>query len=248
MNQAKRFKLGHGVAISLVVHVCIVLPIAIWVLNTTRAPHLSSNRLNVEVLGVIAPRQTAAQQQRIASAPSKHAEPIQKRNDTKPAVVHEAPAPIEPHTQQIEPSTNTSEPVRTPQIASTQHEESNESRPRAQAGADAQQPQQTIAAHNDMTDRITVYITQLAKHLQSNLIYPQDAKKKKIEGISLVSFVITESGEIQPNTLVVKRSSGNAALDASALRTVASSAPFQKPPRELNVSIELEFEVDSKIF
>ena len=99
-----------------------------------------------------------------------------------------------------------------------------------------------------MNDRIAAYMAQLTKLLQSNLIYPQDAKKKKVEGTSLVSFVITESGGIQPNTLVVKRSSGSAALDASALRTVAGSAPFQKPPKELNVSIELEFEVDSKLF
>jgi protein TonB len=252
MNQSRRFKLGYGVTVSLAVHVCILLPLVIWMLNIPRSSHRSSNRLNVEISGILAPRQTAAQQQRrIASPLPKPAEPIQKRNKINRVAVPEASPPIEPHVPQMPPPSNVPnalEPVRAPQIASTQHQESKESKAQTQAGTEAQQPQQTIAAHNNMNDRIAAYMSQLTKQLQSNLIYPQDAKKKRIEGTSLVSFVITESGEIQPNTLAVKRSSGNTTLDASALRTVASSAPFQKPPRELNVSIELEFEVDSKIF
>jgi protein TonB len=99
-----------------------------------------------------------------------------------------------------------------------------------------------------MNDRIAAYMVQLTKRLQSNLIYPQEAKKKKIEGTSEVSFVITESGDVRQNTLAVKRSSGNAALDAAAMHTVVSSSPFLKPPRELSVSVELAFEVDRRIF
>ena len=248
MNQARRFTLWHGLAVSLAMHACIVLPIAAWMLDTPRAPDRSSNRLNVEIVGIVAKRQTLAQPQRIEAPLPKYAKPRHELKDIKAAAVPKEPASTEPHTEQMEPSTNAPEAVRLTQTASAQREDSNLSGARAQAGADAQQPQQAIAAHDDMNDRIAAYMAQLTKHLQSNLIYPQDAKKKKIEGTSLVSFVITESGEIQPNTLVVKRSSGNSALDASALGTVAGSAPFQKPPRELNVSIELEFEVESKIF
>lgn len=152
-----------------------------------------------------------------------------------------------PHLQQMEPSTSAPEAVRLPQAAAAPHVESNAA-VRPQAGGAVQQPQQTVTAHNDMNDRIAVYMAQLTKRLQANLIYPQEAKKKKIEGTSLVSFVITESGEIGQNTLAVKRSSGNAVLDAAAMHTVVTSAPFQKPPRELNVSIELEFEVDRRTF
>ena len=237
-----------GTAVSLAIHACIVLPIVTWMLNAPHATYRSSNRLNVEVVGIIAKRQTSQQPQRIKIYLPKPAEPPKELNDRKPVAVPKEPVSIEPLTQQIESSTNAPEAMRLPQAASTPYEDSNLSGARAQAGADTQQPQQTIAVHSDMNDRIAAYMAQLTRHLQSNLIYPQDAKKKRIEGTSLVSFVISESGGIQPNTLVVKRSSGSAALDASALRTVASSAPFQKPPRELNVSIELEFEIDSKIF
>jgi protein TonB len=248
MNQARRFTLGHGIVVSLAMHVCIVLPVVAWMLYSPRPTYRSTNRLNVQMVGLIANRQTAAQQKRIETPVLKFSDPKHESIDKKPTPAQKEPVPTEPLTPHIEPSATTPDSLRLPLTASSPREVSNSSGARPQAGADTAQPQQRIAAHNDMNDRIAAYMAQLTKLLQSNLIYPQDAKKKKIEGTSLVSFVIAESGEIQPNSLVVKRSSGSAALDASALRTVASSAPFQRPPKELNVSIELEFEVDSKIF
>ena len=248
MNQARRFTLAHGAAVSLALHACIILPVVAWMLYAPRSTHRSSNRLNVEVVGIVANRQTAAQPKRIESPVPKSAGPKLELKDKKPVAVPEQQASIEPHTQPIKPTTNAPDALPLPQSASTEHKESSQSGARPQAGADSEQQQQRIAVHNDMNDRIAAYMAEVTKRLQSNLIYPPDAKKKRIEGTTLVSFAITESGGIQPNTLAVKRSSGSAALDAAALRTVASSAPFQKPPRELNVSIELEFEVDSNVF
>jgi protein TonB len=247
MNQQRRFALRLDIAISVAMHACIVFPIAVWMLYTPRITHPRSNRLNIEVSGKIAKRQTVAQPKRIQSPVPKLAKPGHELHDEGLVALPKKPTSVQPHTPQVEPSTNAPEAVRLPEIASTRREDSNSSANGAKANAE--QPQQAVVAEpSNMNDRIAAYMAQLTRLLQSNLIYPQDAKKKKIEGTSLVSFVITESGGIRANTLVVTRSSGSAALDASALRTVASSAPFQKPPRELNVSIELDFEIDSKIF
>jgi protein TonB len=231
----------------MVLHACLILPIVAWMLYAPRPRHSRANPLNVQVVGIVADRQMLAQPRRIESPVPKSAGPKLESKENKPVEVPKQQASNEPHLQPVEP-TNAPEALRLPQSASTERKEPNQSAARPQAGAESEQPQQTIAVHNDMNDRIAAYIAQLAKQLQSNLIYPPDAKKKRIEGTTLVSFVVTESGGIQPSSLMVKRSSGSGVLDASALHTVASSAPFLRPPRELNVSIELEFEVDSKVF
>ena len=248
MNRFERLTLAPGVAVSLILHACIVLPIFFWVWNAPHRPVRKMNRLDVEIHKMPSSRQIAAPLKRIESAPPTTAESEQKLAEAKPEVAPRETPLTMPHIQQIEPSTDTSNVVRLPQTAASPHTESSAGAARAQVGNVEQQPHQIISAHNDMNDRIAAYMVQLTKRLQSNLIYPQEAKKKKIEGTSEVSFVITESGDVRQNTLAVKRSSGNAALDAAAMHTVVSSSPFLKPPRELSVSVELAFEVDRRIF
>jgi len=249
MDRAKKFTLMDGVGVSLLLHACVALPIILWMVHTPHQYRHITNRLNVEVFGMLANRQTAAQQKRVESVkPSESAAPKHEMPDAKLEPIHKEIASTAPSLQQSEPLTNETNAVRLPQTASTQSDSSRSSGLQSHTGGAVQQQQQTIAVHNDMNDRIAAYMAQLTKRLQTNLIYPQEVKKKKIEGSSRVSFVIMESGEIRSNTLAVKKSSGNANLDAAALRTVASSAPFQKPPREISVSVELAFEVDRHVF
>ena len=66
-------------------------------------------------------------------------------------------------------------------------------------------------------------------------------RKSGIEGISTITFTIMESGDIRGNSLRVKKSSGYSELDANALKSALASAPFEKPPKELNVSIAVAF-------
>lgn len=75
MNRVKRFTLTHGVAVSLVLHACVALPIVAWVLHTPHRSIRNMNRLNVEIYGMLSNRQIAAQQKRIESAPLQTAEP-----------------------------------------------------------------------------------------------------------------------------------------------------------------------------
>ena len=48
-------------------------------------------------------------------------------------------------------------------------------------------------------------------------------------------------GQICPETLKIAVSSGKPKLDAGALKTITASAPFDPPPREMTVSIVVEF-------
>ncbi len=57
----------------------------------------------------------------------------------------------------------------------------------------------------------------------------------------MVAFTVLVSGQIRPGSLKIAESSGQAALDASALKTIRASAPFDPAPRELNLAITVDF-------
>lgn len=59
----------------------------------------------------------------------------------------------------------------------------------------------------------------LVKYIQTNLIYPESAKKDKLSGKSFVRFVITEAGKIE-RAEVVKGAENCKACDEEALRVV----------------------------
>jgi protein TonB len=245
MNQLKNFTLGHGMVVSLLLHACFVLPFLAWMTHTPRTYRPSSNRLNFEVIGVLSDRQMEAQHKRIF-APRTSAPPAPKNEtqETKPETAPKEIAHFKTQPLQSESLADTLDAVRLPQASMEQFNVSHASGTAARAGGNVEQQPQAIAVHNDINDRIAAYVAQLSRRLQANVVYPEEAKRKKIKGVSLISFVIMDSGEIRPNTLAVKKSSGNATLDASALRVAANSAPFQKPPRELSVTIAIAFEVD----
>jgi TonB family protein len=85
------------------------------------------------------------------------------------------------------------------------------------------------------------YLAALKKNIQSHLAYPASAKDQGQVGATVIRFTLTESGEIQPDSLSVQTSSGSALLDASALKAAQAAAPFMPPPRRMNVSIGLSF-------
>lgn len=247
MNQAKGFTLGHGIVVSLLLHACFALPFLVWMTDMPRKYRPNSNRLNFEVFGMLSNRQMEAQQKRI-EGPRTSGPPVPKNGiqETKPKTALMEIAHSEPRPLQSESLADIQDAVRLPQASLEQFDVSHTSGTAARPGGDVEQQQQTISARNDINDRIAAYVAQLSRRLQANVVYPQEVKRKKIKGVSLITFVIMESGEIRPNTLAVKKSSGDATLDASALRVAARSAPFQQPPRELSVSIEIAFEVDQE--
>jgi protein TonB len=214
---------------------------------TKRAPRKqrhSSNRLNVELFGMLANRQTEAQQKRVEARPGETTPHKQDKQEVKPETAQKETAHTQAHAVQSENLPDMPDAVRLPELPASLAAVSRSSGMQAHAGGDSQQRQQFTGRRPDAVDVLNAYLAQLAKRLRANLVYPPEAKKKKLEGFPQISFVVTESGEIKPNTLTVKKSSGYALLDASALKTAMASAPFQKPPRELGVSITIAFEID----
>ena len=93
------------------------------------------------------------------------------------------------------------------------------------------------------TDRLNRYTSMVARRLQANLVYPANMRRKGVEAATTIAFTVTGSGEIRADSLRVRTSSGYKEMDDNALRAARESAPFDKPPKELTLVIELAFEV-----
>lgn len=248
MSQVKRFTLAHGVALSLLLHICLALPFVVLMNYTPRKHYHSPKRLNVELYGMLSNRQVQAQQKRVegSARPGATAPSQQDPQKNKTETVRKETAPTQAYTERSEALGDTSDAVRLPEKPAdlTGFSRSSGGGPVSRSGGDFQQRQQFMGRPSTEADVLNAYLTQLTKRLRANLVYPQEAKRKRLEGVSLISFVVTESGGIKPGTLAVKKSSGYALLDSSALKTAGLSAPFPKPPRELGVSIAVAFEMD----
>jgi TonB family protein len=71
--------------------------------------------------------------------------------------------------------------------------------------------------------------------LQSNLIYPYIARKRRMEGTVLVDFKINQKGMAE--YIRVLRGSGYAILDSAAMETVVKSSPFPLANYSIEVPI-----------
>ncbi|MCR5408710.1 MAG: energy transducer TonB [Bacteroidales bacterium] len=80
-----------------------------------------------------------------------------------------------------------------------------------------------------------------------NLIYPEEAKQVGAHGRVIVKFTIKPDGEVAD--VIVQRSSGNAALDAEAVRVVSLSPKWEKPGRQEGhpVSVAYSFPLSFRI-
>ena len=85
----------------------------------------------------------------------------------------------------------------------------------------------------------------MTKRMYSLLVYPAEVRKHGIEGVSTIAFIVTESGAIKEGSLRVCKSSGYPALDSSAVKCALASAPFEKPPKEMPISIAISFNVEA---
>lgn len=238
-NQINRTTPSSGTVVSLFLHACL----ALLVFGVVRSPQLHRavmHKLNIEVMGPQAKRQIAEQHKSVVQPTSSKAQ------------IEPQPKPAAPDAPRIEhadlkpaaPANDNPEALHLPQASAAPVSAHSGGAPSHAGNGESDQRAQSVGRPVSEADLINAYISMLAKLVNGHLIYPREAQKKRIEGISQVSFVVAESGAIRPNTLQIKRGSGNALLDASALKTIQSLAPFQRPPREMTVSLEIEFAVD----
>lgn len=222
------FNVYQGLAISLILHASIALP---FIFNNWHTPDQNKHsKLRIDLLGMVANRQVEEKKKQQAPTPPRQVKKTRQKPDTYKTVLTESPVQVAKAEDKP--------------ILDEQPEQMPAPVAPAVGSAETQQRQQTIRSAAELeAARIREYLARLAKQLRRNLIYPEEVRRNGVEGISTIAFHITSSGELIESSLRVHKSSGYPALDASALKSVRVSAPFEKPPKELNVSIAMSFNV-----
>ena len=78
----------------------------------------------------------------------------------------------------------------------------------------------------------------MVSFLSKNIKYPEECVKAKVEGRTLVEFIVAADGKVC--NAVVLKSSNNAALDAEAVRVV-NSMPAWKAGKKDGKEVDVRF-------
>ncbi len=94
---------------------------------------------------------------------------------------------------------------------------------------------------------ISKYLFLIKEKIKKNTIYPLIARKRGIEGKTIVEFTILKNGKIK-NFKIIK-SSGFSILDKAAEKSIQKSIPFPSIPKKLNktslkIRIPIEFALE----
>jgi protein TonB len=235
-RRRSRFTIWHGVAASLLIHAA---PAAPFVWYTLATPPDEPPTLVVELQGAIADSQAEQKVEREIKGAA-------ERNKPEPAKPAPAPPsetaeehpiddqdaampPPAPHPKELKPQ-------------SAADAESAGTGANTITGAEQRQIARTIQSDPQTEiEQLREYVKLLSKKVQAHLVYPEDGRQARLEGTATVSFAILRSGQIRPETLKIVTSSGQPRLDASALKTIRASIPFDPAPREITVVIAVEF-------
>jgi periplasmic protein TonB len=236
MKRRIRLTLFHGLLASFVLHSAIATP---FVLHGLETPPDDDSSLVIELQAPVAERQV---EQQTVMQTKGEAAPV----DTKPPATPEPSPPVE-QTEQMPVTNDGTQPPMTPTPAPVTPTEASPPVPKANAGDSAQSSkgaaQQQQDASTIVSERVLLelYVKTLAKNVQNNVAYPDEARREGLHGTAEVSFTIMADGLIRADTLKIIDSSGQPKLDAAALKTIRESAPFPPPPKELTISIALDF-------
>jgi periplasmic protein TonB len=228
MSRKSTFKLWHGLAMSLALHSALGVP---FVLYALAEPPDEPPTLVIELQGAVAENQTEQKIQQETKGGTEQ----QKAEPAKPADDH----PVDDKDASLPPPAP--EP---PKQASPPPAEANSAGAGANtvAGAEQRQIAQTIRTDPESElEQLREYVKLLSKKVQTHLVYPDEGRQAGLHGTATVSFTILPTGQIRPETLKVVASSGQPKLDASALKTIRASIPFDPAPREMTVAIAVDF-------
>ncbi|MGJ4942736.1 energy transducer TonB [Bradyrhizobium sp. HKCCYLS1011] len=235
-SRRSRFTIWHGIAASLLIHAA---PAAPFVWYTLATPPDEPPTLVVELQGAIADSQTEQQvQQEIKGAA--------EQDKSAPPQPVQAP-PAETAEQHPVDNPEAALPPPAPQPTEQKPQPPAEAKSagtgvNTMTGTEQQQTAQTIQPDRPTEiELLRDYVKLLSKKVQVHLVYPDDGRRAGLQGTATVSFAILRSGEIRPETLKIVTSSGEPRLDASALKTIRASVPFDPAPKEMTVVIAVDF-------
>ena len=237
-RRRSRFTIWHGLAASLLIHAAAAAPFA-W--YTLTPPPDEPPTLVVELEGPVADSQTEqmGQQEIKGAVEQAKAEPAPATPaPAPPAEATEAPLVDDPDAAMPPPAAQPAEQKPDPVADAT----SAGTGANTVTGAEQRQVAQTIQADRpNEIELLREYIKLLTKKVQTHLVYPDDGRRDALQGTATVSFTILRSGQIRPETLKIVTGSGQPRLDASALRTIRASTPFDPAPKEMTVVIAVDF-------
>ena len=241
------FTLGHGLAISIALHGALLVPF----IDVFDAPEPRDDQLLVvELQGLISDTQAEQQvlQQSKGAPEQKRQEEAKDEQKTQAA---QTAAPDRPDEDTAPDGTRATAPPPAPDQQAEDAPPQEAAKPaEAQSGnpglanvqgTEEQKQAQRLEAP-DEAELLKAYVRSLSRRMRENLVYPPAARNTVREKTTTyVAFTVEADGNLRPGTLKVTRSSGNAACDAAALRTVEKNAPFDPPPRSMTVGVPVDY-------
>lgn len=100
-------------------------------------------------------------------------------------------------------------------------------------------------AKNIATNELLLYQQMIKRKINNNLIYPQLARKKGVEGKVGVGFLVLKDGQVRNITV---QNSTNSILNQAAISTIKHASPFSPIPdtlgiEELRLSLIISFKL-----
>ncbi|MCX5879852.1 MAG: energy transducer TonB [Deltaproteobacteria bacterium] len=114
--------------------------------------------------------------------------------------------------------------------------------------ASSEDSQETISLDTD-DKRYVSYAQAIKERIAGQWKYPQEARKKKLEGRLLALFSLNREGAL--TRMEITKSSGHEVLDREAERAVQSAAPFPPFPStitvsRLNINVSFDYTLSKK--
>ena len=114
--------------------------------------------------------------------------------------------------------------------------------------ASSEDSQETISLDTD-DKRYVSYAHAIKERIAGQWKYPQEARKKKLEGRLLAVFSLSREGAL--TRLDITESSGHDVLDREAARAIESAAPFPPFPghitvSRLNINVSFDYTLSKK--
>ncbi|MDD2273137.1 MAG: energy transducer TonB [Desulfuromonadaceae bacterium] len=85
------------------------------------------------------------------------------------------------------------------------------------------------------------HFTSIRELITKQLVYPPLARRMSWSGKVVVAFTIAKDGSV--GEIRIKKTSGFAILDKSALETIRRVAPFPRPPAQTEIVVPINFEM-----
>ena len=257
------------IAVSLLIHAAVVLPFMISAFSPP-SPKAGVARLDLELFGMLSDREAEEEpadglpelppgpKPKPEPEPEPEEPPVQPPDELLPEPAAELPIETEEYLPDPDPIPAAESAVMIPAarpVFETAEEVTGNSAAvpftegidigggGGSGGRDAAGAQGKTSGSAGAADALSLYTARVARRLQANLVYPEKMRRNGIEAVTTIIFTVNGSGQIIRDSLKVRKSSGYKEMDDNALKAARESAPFDKPPKEITLVIDVAFEV-----